>query len=126
MQTARITQREQQIWAMIADGMTKKEVANELDRSFHTVNQIVRNLYDKLKIRKETELVREWFFHASLATRKDFKRTVSQKGFFVAVLFLSLTGLQIATNAPAFRSGRTASRTLTRTNQGRRKQTFYV
>ena len=126
MGTLKITQREQQIWAMIADGMTKKEVANELDRSFHTVNQIVRNLYDKLQIRKETELVREWFFHASLASRNDFKRTVSQKGFFVAVLFLSITGLQIATNAPAFRSGRTVSRTLTRTNQGRRKQTFYV
>lgn len=126
MGTLKVTQREQQIWAMIADGMTKKEVANELGRSFHTVNQIVRNLYDKLQIRKETELVREWFFHTSLASRKDFKRTVSQKGFFVAVLFLSLTGLQIATNAPAFRSGRTASRTLTRTNQGRRKQTFYV
>lgn len=126
MGTLKITQRERQIWAMIAQGMTKKEVANELGRSFHTVNQIVRNLYDKLQIRKETELVREWFFHTDLVSRVEFKRTVAQKGFFVAVFFLTVTGFQIASNTPTFRIGRVASRSLTRTQQGRRKQDYYV
>lgn len=128
--TIKVTRRESQIWALMADGMTKKEVASHLDRSYHTVNQIVRQLYEKLSIRKETELVREWFIFHSLVTRDEFTRAIRQKGAPVVFGFLLLTSVQIAFDSPAvrvMRTGRTASsRSGNRTPSGRRKTTYYV
>ncbi len=55
------TPREWQIMSLVVLGKTKIEIAEEINRSFHTVNKYYRQLYEKLHIRKETELVREWF-----------------------------------------------------------------
>lgn len=122
-----ITQREQQIWTLIAKGMTKKEVANHIDRSFHTVNQIVRNIYDKLDIRKETDLVREWFFYQSLVTREEFSEAIKTKGISIVLGFLLLTSIQVVFDSPAVRIVRpTASRSVNRAPSGRRKSDYYV
>lgn len=125
---ASVTPRESQIWAMMVQGYTKKEIASELDRSVHTVNQLVRQLYDKLDIRKETDLVREWFVFHTFITRDELAKAIRSKAAPVALMFLIVTGVQMFVNAPAVRVVRpVASRTITRTpSQGRRKQDFYA
>lgn len=125
--TVQITQREEQVWALIVKGMAKKEVANHLDRSFHTINQIVRQIYEKLDIKKETDLVREWFFYQSLVTRDEFSQAIRSKGASVVLGFLLLTSVQIAFDSPAVRVVRTASaRSINRAPSGRRKSNYYV
>jgi len=117
-----ITNREAQIWAMYVQGQTRKEIANELNRSFHTVNQITRNLYDKLHITKETDLVREWFLYHAFITRDELSRAIRQKAAPVVIAMLMLTAAQIVFDSPAVRVVRNPiTRCVTRTASGRRK-----
>ncbi|MBW1612435.1 MAG: helix-turn-helix transcriptional regulator [Deltaproteobacteria bacterium] len=58
---SKLSKREYEIAELVAWGLTKKEVANRLNISFHTVSQHVRHMYEKLQIRKETDLTR-WYF----------------------------------------------------------------
>ncbi len=58
---ARLTARETQIAEMLAWGAAKKEVADKLCISEHTVVNTVRNIYEKLQIQKATELCVWWF-----------------------------------------------------------------
>ena len=45
-----LTEREQEMLALLAKGLIKKEIAEQLGLSFHTVNSHVRNIYAKLKV----------------------------------------------------------------------------
>lgn len=119
-----ITQREDQVWNMYVQGMAKKEIAAKLNRSFHTINQITRNLYEKLQITKETELIREWFIHHAIITRDELKRAIAHKSAPLIALFIVITAFQIVFETPAvrvMRPGRTVSRSANRSNSGRRK-----
>jgi len=115
-----ITQRESQIWAMYVKGDSRKEIAANLHRSFHTINQITRNLYAKLQITKETELVREWFIHYAIITRDDLRKAITHKSAPIILFFLLITGFQIATDTPIVRVMR-PTRSLSRSNSGRKK-----
>ncbi len=45
-----LTERELETLAMLAKGLIKKEIAEQLGVSYHTVNSHVRNIYAKLKV----------------------------------------------------------------------------
>jgi DNA-binding NarL/FixJ family response regulator len=45
-----LTERELEMLGMLAKGLIKKEIADELGLSYHTVNSHVRNIYAKLKV----------------------------------------------------------------------------
>ncbi len=124
-----ITQREAQIWALSVKGLTKKEIANKLNRSYHTVNQIYRNLYNKLGVRKETDLVREWFLYNSFVTKEELKEAIKNNTAPYVIVFLLITSMQIMFDTPALRirnNTRVVTRRPEREKTGRRKKTYYV
>ena len=52
-----VTKREREIIHLMAEGLSTKEVANELHISFHTVESHRKNLLYKFKARNTTHLV---------------------------------------------------------------------
>ena len=54
----RLSSRERQIVASLANGATAKEIAKELLISFHTVRAHIRNIYMKIGICNRVELMR--------------------------------------------------------------------
>ena len=48
---ARLTPREKEILTLLADGLIKKEIADRLDVSYHTVDNHTRNIYEKLQVK---------------------------------------------------------------------------
>lgn len=53
-----LTPREREILQLIAEGLTNKEIAKELDISHNTVHVHRRNIMDKLDIHKQADLIR--------------------------------------------------------------------
>jgi DNA-binding NarL/FixJ family response regulator len=52
-----VTPREEQVVALVADGLSNREVANELGRSEHTIKKYLLRIFDKLGISTRVELV---------------------------------------------------------------------
>ncbi len=52
-----LTPREQQVVALVADGLTNREVAGELRLSEHTIKKYLLRIFDKLGISSRVELV---------------------------------------------------------------------
>jgi DNA-binding NarL/FixJ family response regulator len=52
-----LTTREQKILEMMTQGLIKKEIANKLSISYHTVDTHLRNIYTKLQVHSSTEAV---------------------------------------------------------------------
>lgn len=50
-----ISPRQKEVLKLIADGLSNKEIAAELDLSFQTVQVHVRNIFEKLHVRSRTE-----------------------------------------------------------------------
>lgn len=57
MQLCQLTKTELKISRMLGLGLTTKEVAKKLNRSYHTVNNHKRHVFEKMKFHKLTELV---------------------------------------------------------------------
>ncbi len=53
----KLTDREQEILRLMADGLIKKEIADQLDISFHTVSTHMRSIYEKLHVNTNTGAV---------------------------------------------------------------------
>lgn len=53
-----LTRREREILQLIAEGFSNKEIASQLNLSFHTANFHKKNIMRKLDIHKQTDLVR--------------------------------------------------------------------
>ncbi|TWU64559.1 response regulator [Crateriforma conspicua] len=53
----RLTDRENEVLKLMADGLIKKEIAAELGVSPHTVHTHLRNIYDKLHVHTRSEAV---------------------------------------------------------------------
>lgn len=58
---ARLTRREQEVGELIAWGAIKKEVAHRLSISVHTVENHVRNIFEKTECRSANEFS-AWYF----------------------------------------------------------------
>ncbi|MEM9282310.1 MAG: response regulator transcription factor [Verrucomicrobiota bacterium] len=52
-----LTSREKDILRLMADGLIKKEIADHLDISVHTVNTHIRSIYEKLHVNTNTGAV---------------------------------------------------------------------
>jgi DNA-binding NarL/FixJ family response regulator len=52
-----LTPREQEILQLMVDGLIKKEIADQLSVSFHTVDTHLRNIYTKLQVNTQTGAV---------------------------------------------------------------------
>jgi len=60
-ETVRLTRREVEVTELLVWGAAKKEVADKLDISTHTVDNIARSIYEKVGIQKVGELAAWWF-----------------------------------------------------------------
>jgi DNA-binding CsgD family transcriptional regulator len=56
-----LTKRETEVAELLAWGAAKKEAADKLGISTRTVENIARNIYEKIDIQKATELCVYWF-----------------------------------------------------------------
>ncbi|MGB0291321.1 MAG: LuxR C-terminal-related transcriptional regulator [Luteolibacter sp.] len=56
-QTDPLTTREEDVLRFLVQGLIKKEIADELDISQHTVDMHVRSIYRKLQVHSQTEAV---------------------------------------------------------------------
>jgi len=55
-----LTAREVEILELLAKGMTKKEIADQLFRAFYTIDTHLKNIYAKLHVHKQSEAVAKW------------------------------------------------------------------
>lgn len=51
----KLTERERQILELMKKGLIKKEIANQMKLSFHTVDDYLRNIYNKLHVHNQAE-----------------------------------------------------------------------
>ena len=58
-----LTPREEQVVALVADGLSNREIAQELGLSEHTVKKYLFRIFDKLGISSRVELVLYAFSH---------------------------------------------------------------
>lgn len=82
----------------LALGMTKKEVADKTFRSVHTVETTVRNIYDKLGLKKLSDLVL-WYCGYEFNISSLIERRKSQ---ILAIVFLVIFSLDLAINNEEF------------------------
>ena len=87
MKTESITPRERQVWALVVAGYVKKEIASILKRSIHTVSMLIRRLFMKLCVHKETDLVREWFVINGHVNRDDLKKMLNPPSAMIVLIF---------------------------------------
>lgn len=73
----KLSDREMQVAKLIAWGYIKKEIADMLNISFHTVSQHVRNIYEKLDVCKETDLARWYLFQEYGIADNPFKKVLA-------------------------------------------------
>jgi len=52
-----LTPREREILKHLVDGLTKKEIADKLFLSFHTIDNHLRNIYSKLRVQSRSSAV---------------------------------------------------------------------
>lgn len=52
-----LTPREREILKLLVDGLTKKEIADKLFLSFHTIDNHLRNIYTKLRVQSRSSAV---------------------------------------------------------------------
>jgi DNA-binding NarL/FixJ family response regulator len=52
-----LSPREKEILGLLVDGLTKKEIAEKLFLSFHTIDNHLRNIYGKLQVQKRSGAV---------------------------------------------------------------------
>lgn len=72
----RLSSREREIVASLANGATAKEIARDLAISFHTVRSHIRNIYIKIGVCNRVELMR-WL--AYIAPREDSVWTLTRR-----------------------------------------------
>ena len=56
-----LTTRENEVLHFVSRGLSYKEIADQLNLSFHTVKQHIRNIYEKLHVQNKTEAINKAF-----------------------------------------------------------------
>lgn len=68
----------------LARGLSEKEIADELNLSYHTVNNHLRNIRERHKLQKNTEII---ILYASYLSKKKFSfKEIKELG--LAILFV--------------------------------------
>jgi len=115
-----LTNNEKMVMTYVVAGYTKKEIAGLIHRSFHAVDKVYRNIFRKLNIRKDTEMVREWFVLQYNISRIELNETLKHPAVYGVALFLTISLTQIVMDMPTLRPARTAR--TTRSSSGRRNR----
>lgn len=113
-----LTHSEKVVMTYVVAGLTKKEIAAKIHRSFHAVDKVYRNIFRKLEIAKDTEMVREWFIRRYNISRTELNETLKHPAIYGVALFLTISLTQILMEIPTLRPVRTA-RTM-RSSRGRK------
>lgn len=102
-----LSRRENQIAGLVACGMAKKEIANELDITYGTVNVHLDNAYKKTGTNKLNELG-AWWLNKSLNLNINW---ADMKKRIIAFGMLALVIIQLSNNdASTFRARRSRAR----------------
>ena len=64
----KISEREREVLNLLAKGMTKKEIAEHVFLSPHTIDTHVRNLFDKFSVKSSQELVGKYTSYLAAST----------------------------------------------------------
>lgn len=65
-----LTQREEEILAFLAEGLSNKEIADRVSISYDTVRAHLRHIYEKLHVRGRTEAVKKYLTSPKAVTMK--------------------------------------------------------
>lgn len=72
----------------LARGYSEKEIAERLNLSYHTVNNHLRNIRERYKIQKNTEII--ILYAASLSKNKVSLKEVKELGFSILFAILNV------------------------------------
>lgn len=109
--SADLTKREEQIGSLIAWGAIKKEVADRLCISVHTVENHVRNIFDKTDCHNSSEFS-AWYFCKHFGISVELSPLKNVIATILLMIFLS--GEVMQTVSDIARYGERTSRTETR------------
>lgn len=62
-----LTEREEQVLTLVADGQENKAIASTLSISVFTVQNHIQNLFERLDVRNRTEAARKYWQHMAQA-----------------------------------------------------------
>lgn len=72
----------------LAKGYSEKEIADKLNLSYHTVNNHLRNIRERHKLQKNTEII--ILYAASLSKKKISVKDVKEFGFSILFIVLNV------------------------------------
>lgn len=72
----------------LARGLSEKEIADKLNLSYHTVNNHLRNIRERHKLQKNTEII--ILYAASLSKKKASIKEVKELGFSILFVILNI------------------------------------
>lgn len=120
-----LTKREHQVAEFIAWGASKKEVPELLQKKYggkeisvHTVENILRNIFEKLHFNKSTELSAWWFCHKYGISEDESPIRQLKKNLIACFLLMLLIPQIIGADMDALRPNR--ARTSTRVERVQR------
>ena len=106
---AELTRRESEVAELLAWGAAKKEVADRLFISTHTVENTARSIYAKTGVQKATELCVWWFCSkCGVAPSLD----PLKRAFIAMVLLAVFIPRELTANGDIFRIGRRTTKTI--------------
>lgn len=114
--TATLTRRQYQMAELFAWGATKKDVANNLKVSIRTVENTMRNIFERCEVTKVNELS-AWFFCTKFNISFDFS-PLKRAAVSVLLLFILLPfDFNGGDVQRVFRSGRSTTCRVVRRNE---------
>ena len=72
----------------LARGYSEKEIADRINLSYHTVNNHLRNIRERHKLQKNTEII--ILYAASLSKKKVSIKEVKELGFSILFIILNI------------------------------------
>ena len=120
-ENAVLTRRESQIAELIAWGATKKDIANRLYISTRTVENTVRNIFQKTGVTKSNELS-AWYFCKSFKISYDLSPLKIK--IIAVILFAMLVPKEVLTTGDMFRTR--TSKTARAATSRKGKETDYL
>lgn len=104
---AALAPRETEVAELLAWGASKKEVADRLDISVHTVENTARNIFTKIDIQKATELS-VWWFCTKLSV--SFEMSPLRRSVMALLLLMAILPKDLLHNGDNIRMFRTRAR----------------
>lgn len=105
-----LSKSEQRVARLLAWGYTKKEIADRLFLSPHTISAHLRTIYSKIAAHKETDLCRWWIFNEYGIADNPMKKVIAV--FFLVLSVASIiydnNMVRVFRNAPMRQAARAA------------------